>query len=54
MAYKKLTLAEAKVLGIPANRTYIQLTERVIPHKKLMDFLTLTYKRRGGKNGQGS
>ena len=54
MAYKKLTLAEVKALGIPANRTYIQTTEKIIPHKKLKGFLTLAYKGKGGKNGQGS
>ena len=54
MAYKKLTLAEAKALGIPVNHTYIQFKEKTIPNKRLKNFLTLASKVKGEKNGQSS
>ena len=51
MPIKRLTLKEWKELGLPVNRSYIQLQQKPLSNQKLKKFLDASFKSKEVKNG---
>ena len=51
MPIKKLTLKEWKELGLPIQRSYIQVLQKPLSNHKIKKFLNAANKPKDGKNG---
>ena len=51
MPLKRMSLQRRKELGIPLNRSYIQLQQKPLSNKKLQKFLDTSFKSKEVKNG---